>query len=399
MSASADTALSMHERVLAVIEGRKPDRTPFCDRLELWYTALSRSGELPARFAGLSLTEIHRRVGIGQFKFVPPHDFVLHGVEMVTSVDGQEVKREQDPVTARFPVFQDLVRTDRPGTTTFELITPVGTVSLTQQVLAEAVKSGETCYLAETPIKRDEDYDTIEWIYEHLELVPRFDRIREWNESIGDAGFVVPRLDRIPFQEVLIDLLGEIATFYALADQPKRVERLLQVVNENRLALIELLRGLDVPYVEMVDNLTGHMTNPKLFAEYALPSYELYSDLFHAQGKKFGSHTDGDVKPLLSMLKTCGLDVCESFSPTPLTDCTFDEAWDVWQGQPIMWGVIPSPLLEERIPEAELHAFVDHVLETVNGAPVILGISDMLLGNNMIERVEWISRRIEEYAI
>jgi hypothetical protein len=64
-----------------------------------------------------------------------------------------------------------------------------------------------------------------------------------------------------------------------------------------------------------------------------------------------------------------------------------------------MWGVIPSPLLEERAPEAELHRFVDHVLETVGSSPMILGVSDMVLGNNLIDRVEWISQRIEEHAI
>ena len=36
------TELSMHDRVLAVTQGRKPDRVPFCDRLELWRTALLR---------------------------------------------------------------------------------------------------------------------------------------------------------------------------------------------------------------------------------------------------------------------------------------------------------------------------------------------------------------------
>ncbi len=400
MSASDANRLSIHDRVADVLEGRKPDRIPFCDRLELWHTALIRQGRLPSEFKGMSLTEVHRRVGIGQFVFVTPHDFVLRGVEMVTYVDDEEMKRERDPATARFPVFEDLVDTSRPGSTTFELITPVGSVRITQRMLPEAVKWGETCYLAENPIKGPEDDAVIEWIYGHFELVPRFDRIREAETAIGRDGYVVPRLDRIPFQEVLIDLMGEIATFYALADEPTRVHRLMQVMHERRIELSDLLEGLKVPYVEFGDNMTGHMTNPKLFAEYALPQYERYTDVYHRQGKKVGSHTDGELRPLLGLLRKSGLDVCESFSPSPLTECTFDEAWAAWRdGGPIMWGVIPSPLLEERTPEAELHAFVDHVLGTVGDAPVILGISDMVLGNNLIERVEWIARRIEEHVL
>ena len=61
--------------------------------------------------------------------------------------------------------------------------------------------------------------------------------------------------------------------------------------------------------------------------------------------------------------------------------------------------MIPSPLLEERVPEAELHEFVDHVLDTVGDAPMILGISDMVLGNNLIERLEWVARRIDEHVL
>jgi hypothetical protein len=392
--------LSVHDRVLAVIQGRKPDRIPFCDRLELWRTALIRQGRLPADFEGLSLIESHRKIGMGQLKFVAPHDFRLRGVELIVSVDGQEVRRETDPVSFRWPVMEDLVEADRPGATAFEFVTPVGKVRLRQLMLPEAVSWAQMPYLEEHPIKEPEDFDTIRWIIDHIEVMARFDRIREAEAELGDFGFVVPRIDRIPFQEVLIDLLGEMATFYALNDDPGRVHALLAAIDELRVETAGLLAGLDAPYVEFADNMTGHMTNPKLFAEYAIPEYQRYAGLYHAQGKKVGSHFDGELKPLLGLLRETGLDVVESISPAPLTECTFDELWEsLGGGPPLMWGVIPSPLLEERTPESELHAFVDHVLETVGAAPIILGVSDMVLGNNLIERVEWIARRIEERVL
>jgi hypothetical protein len=400
MMEKLETSMSMHDRVLAVIQGHKPDRIPFCDRLELWRTALIRQGRLPVAFEGLSLNESHRKVGIGQFKFVRPHDFCLHGVELTISVDGQEIRRETDPMCEGWPVMDDLIQADRPGATAFEFATPVGKISLSQVMLAEAVAWGETCYLAEVPIKEPADFDTVRWIIEHIEIIPRFDRIREGQVEVGDFGFVVPKIGRIPFQEVLIDLLGEVNTFYALNDYPARVHALLAAINELRVETAGVLSGLDVPYVEFVDNVTGHMTNPKLFSEYSIPEYQRYSELYHAQGKKVGSHFDGELKPLLGQLRETGLDVIESVSPAPLTQCTFDELWEsVGGGLPVMWGVIPSPLLEERAPEAELHEFVDHVLETVGEDPIILGVSDMVLGNNLIERVEWAARRIDEHVL
>jgi len=68
------------------------------------------------------------------------------------------------------------------------------------------------------------------------------------------------------------------------------------------------------------------MTNPNLFREYCLPQYQKYTDTLHVQGKKVGSHTDGNLKPLVDLLPKAGLDVCESFTPQPLTELLFKEA-------------------------------------------------------------------------
>jgi hypothetical protein len=390
----------MHDRVLAVMQGRKPDRVPFCDRLELWRTALLRQGRLPAEFEGLTLLEAHRKVGMGQLKFVAPYDYCLHGVELTIEFNGEQVRHETDPVTSRWPVLEDLVQIDRPGMTTFNFTAPVGKISLRQAMLEEWVLWGENPYLQEHPVKEPEDFDTIRWIIEHLEVIPRFDRIYEAAAELGDFGFVVPRIDRSPFQEMLVELVGEVGTFYAMHDEPSRVQALLESIDAVRVTTAELLAGLDYPYVEFADGITGQMTNPKLFADYVVPALQHYTELYHGQGKKVGSHFDGDLKPLLGQLSDTGLDVIESVSPAPLTECTFDEMWEaVGGGPPLMWGVIPSPLLEERVPEEELRVFVDHVLEVVGDAPVILGISDMMLGNDMIERLEWIAERVESHAL
>jgi hypothetical protein len=396
----AGATLSVRERVLAVLEGRKPDRHPFCDRLELWYTALLRQERMPPEYVGLSLLDVHKRVGIGQLKFVVPHEFRLHGVEMVVFHDGEEAYRETDPVTTRFPVMEDLVPLDRPCHAAFQLRTPVGSIQVAMQVVEEAFRWGQAPYLEEHPIKGPEDFKTVHWILDHLELAPRHEDVRETVDAIGDAGFVAVRLERIPFQEVLLDYLGELPTFYALADDPAPLHGLMQAIQELRVETARLLEGLDYPYVEMLDNLSGQMTSPRLFTQYALPQYQATAELYHAQGKLLGSHTDGELKPLLGLLGETGLDVCESFSPTPLTSCTFDEAWDALGGdRPLIWGAIPSPLLEERADESELEAYIDHVLDRVGGAPIILGIADMVLGNNLIERVRYVADRIEAHAL
>jgi len=392
--------LSIHDRLLAVMSGRTPDRVPFVDRLELWYLSVTRRGVMPPEFEGMSLTEIHAAIGFGQLKFVFPCAFRLRGVELVMSIDGEVVLGETDPVVERFPALLDRVDGERIGMQTFELRTPVGTVTVRQELLEEAYLEGQIPYCRECPIKGPDDYRTVEWILDRIEIVPLFDRFREAERTIGDLGFVAPMVPRIPFQESMIAFLGEVPFFYALADEPKSVLSLMSRVHEVNLELLNQLAAFEYPYVEFSDNLSGLMTNPRLFAEYCIPHLQQYSEILHGQGKKMGDHTDGDLKALLPLIRESGLDVCESFSPAPLTACTFDEAWEAWRdGGPIMWGVIPSPLLEAPTPEPVFHGFVDHVLETVGRDPVILGVSDMVLGNNLIDRVRYVADRVEENVL
>jgi len=141
------------------------------------------------------------------------------------------------------------------------------------------------------------------------------------------------------------------------------------------------------------------MTNPRLFAEYCLPAYQRYAGILHAQGKKMGSHTDGDLRPLLNLLTETGLDVCESISPAPLTSARFEDIWHAWRHGPIIWGGIPSPLLEERTSHTSFRDTVQRWLELIDGGPIILGVGDMVLGNNCIERVREIAQMVEDLPV
>jgi hypothetical protein len=165
------------------------------------------------------------------------------------------------------------------------------------------------------------------------------------------------------------------------------------------LEILDKLEEFSCVYVEFPDNLHSLMTNPKLFRQYCLPALQRYTDILHGQGKVAGSHTDGEVKPLLGLLKESGLDVCESFSPQPLTDCTFEEAWDAWKGRPLIWGGLPSPLLEDTVSEQAYRDYAQRLLETTGGDPVIFGVVDLFMRHNSIDRVEYFAWKIENQPV
>jgi len=393
---------TMRDRVTAILQGKKPDSLPFIDRMEIWHKSKCRDGTLPAEFKGMSLNEIHREVGIGRQKFTAPYAFKLRGVEVVYTFGNEIIYRESEPVTEYFPAqwAPERVPRDKAGTTIIEYIAPVGKLSLKYEVAESMIAmSGVEPYLTEHLIKEEADYRTAEYIIEHTEIVPQFKKIQADEDDLGDNGFVVPCLHRIPFQQALLEYLGEIPLFTALYDRPDRLDRLIHVLDQQLLDILGHLKDLESIYVEFGDNLDGMMTNPKLFKKYSLPYYQKYADILHGQGKKVGSHTDGNLKPLLSLLAESNLDVCESFSPSPLTECHFEEAWQEWEKGPMIWGGIPSPILEERTSDSEFKEYVHGLLTTIGNQAIIIGVGDMVLGNNLIERVRYIAEQVENHTL
>ena len=397
---STSHRMSMHDRVLAILQDKKPDRLPFIDRMDFWYRGRHQQGTMPKEFAEMSLSEVHRAIGFGHEDWQYPYTIRYHNVEMEIDFEGEEIYHETNPEITNFPTLWGVTPVDRAGVTTTELITPVGKLVFQHKMLEESVRSGTTRpQMISRPIKEEADYRTYEYIFEHAEYCPRHDQFFTQETQLGENGYLVPIIERVPFQHLLIDAIGEIELFYALHDKPQSVERLLRVLDIQVTEKLRQLSQFQAPFVEFTDNLDGFMTNPRLFAKYVLPAYQSYSEILHGQGKKLGSHTDGDLKVLANLLPGCGLDVCESFTPSPITGCTFEEAWEAWKEGPLVWGGLPSYYLEDRVSEGEFLDYVERLLRTIGGHPIIIGVGDAVMSDNSIERVRRAAMMIEEHAI
>ncbi|MBK5108424.1 MAG: hypothetical protein JJE12_09835 [Anaerolineales bacterium] len=310
--------------------------------------------------------------------------------------DGEKILHEYEPVIDFFPDLWGLVPVDREGEIITDLVTPIGKLTSSHRVIKGSLSSGVTrLNLIKHPIVDPDDFNIYQYMIEHSEFVPMYEEFFRRSEELGGSGFLVPTLNRVPFQSVLIDAMGEIACFLGLHYHPNLIDRLMAAIDQQIVVMLENLSEFDYPYIEFVDNLDGVMTNPRLFREFVLPSYQKYADILHDQGKKIGSHTDGNLKILLPLLAGCGLDVCESFTPLPLTDCSLEEALDSWETNPLIWGGIPSSILEQRVPEYEFRKYIESLLTSIKGRPIILGIADAVMTDNLIERVKWIAERVE----
>ena len=397
---NTDRQLNFPERVLLTMQGHKPDHIPFISRMDFWYNGLKIQNKIPEPYQGLSLSEIHRAIGFGREDWCCPCAYKYKKMELILTFEGQEILHEYEPEISYFPDLWGKVPIDHAGETKTEMITPVGKLVFRHRILEESIRSGTTRpQMIEHPIRTPDDFRIYEYIIEHSEFVPYFDIFIRRANGLDNLGYLVPLLNRVPFQSLLIEAVGEIQFFYALNDTPQLIDRLLKIVDYQIVDMLEHLSGFSAPYIEFGDNLEGSMTNPRLFQKYMIPTYQRYSEIMHRQGKKLGSHTDGNLKKLVNLLPESGLDVCESFTPTPITECTFEEAWAAWDKGPLIWGGIPSYYLEAHVPEEEFQKHIDSLLELIRDRPIILGIGDAIMSDNEIERVRWIARRVEELEI
>ena len=399
---TASAKWTMKERVLAVLDRKLPDRLPFIDRIEIWYKGMQARQKMPKAYEGMSLNEVHQAVGIGRQKFSNPYALKLRGVDMRISYENEVVYQASEPEVDYFPAqyAPPQIPRNKPGTSIVEYMTPAGSVSISYTFAESMISlSGMEPLLTSHPIKDEADYRTIEYILEKAEFVPRYEEFKQEERELGSHGFLVPCIHRIPFQQALLEYLGEMSMFQSLYDNKNKLERLIHLLDQQMVDILTRIGETDLPYIEFGDNLDGMMTNPNLFKAYCLPQYGKYSDILHSQGKKVGSHTDGNLHLLADLLPESGLDVCESFGPAPLTDLPFDEAWNKWRNGPLIWGGIPSDQLEERTDQHEFEAFVDNLLTAVGCNPIIIGVSDMVLDNNIIDRVRYIAERVEAHNL
>jgi hypothetical protein len=397
---TVENKMTIRQRLLAVLQGRKPDRIPLISRVDFWYNGLKYQGKLPQEYQNLSLAEVHKKTGFGQEEWFFPCALRLHGAELVIRHEGQEIYHQTDPEVTNFPSLWGMIPSDRPGTSEIEITTPMGKLTFKEKLLVESLESGAWRPMTVIhPIREEADYKTFEYLLEHSEFVPRYENFLKRDAEIGEGGFLVPMLNRTPFQILLLDGLGEMAMFYALQDTPIQVERLLNLLGEVNCSILKSLANFNVPYIEFCENIDVSMANPGLFKKYILPAYQSYADILHSQDKKLGAHTDGNLKGLVPLLAESGLDVCESFTPAPLTTCTFEEAWQGWSSGPLLWGGIPSCYLEARYSEEEFHERVNEILALVGSKPVVLGIADAVMPDNMIGRLTWLVERVESFQL
>jgi len=82
-----------------------------------------------------------------------------------------------------------------------------------------------------------------------------YEEFKAEEKAVGSHGFVVPCIHRIPFQQALLEYLGEMSLFQALYDSREDLNRLIHLLDQQMMDIIHRLAQTELRYIEFGDNL------------------------------------------------------------------------------------------------------------------------------------------------
>ena len=364
------------ERVLAILDGRSPDRIPWIPRLQVWHQAHTNMGSLPERLQGMDLRQVERELGMG----TPARGGSVVAGEQRGDV---EVSTRQEGETR---------------VTTYR--TPAGEVWTRHRGSDELRLAGIGDLEVEHLIKGPEHFGAVEYMVQHTHYAPTYEKYLEYEAEIGEDGYPLVSAGDCPFHYYLQKLAGYQNAYYMLYDYPDKVEHLLGVLEEvDRERLWPVVAGSPARLVMHGVHLDSTMTPVPMFERYITPYYQDFTALLRPRGITLAMHADNDSRLILEHLREAGYGMAETFTTAPQVSCTLEEARAAWGTDVIIWGGVPSVLLEDSYSDEQFESYMRGVFRAIApGGAFILGVADNIMPRALLHRLERIAEMVEMWG-
>lgn len=188
--------------------------------------------------------------------------------------------------------------------------TPVGTISQTS--IKDPTYGSD--WVRKHYLESEDDYRVMTYIAEHTVFEEQGKAVIRRKKDLGDDGVLIGRLDRSPYQKVLVELAGPEGFLTTLHTTPHVVEPLLEVLERRSREQLELALSSPVDCVWQPDNVTTELTPPDAFSKYCLPLYRHAGERCREAGKPYLVHIDGKLEAILDLVSSASIDVIESIS-------------------------------------------------------------------------------------
>ena len=345
--------MTPRERVLAVLQGRKPDQVP----LTIYETMFPQcAAERVLRNAGACIIE--RRVP----------SFTKSTPNCVTEThtyhrDGHERRRT-------------VIRT------------PVGEISTVDEA------AGFTRWTIERLFKGPQDYKVLRYMAEDEQYAPNYEAYTRAEKYCGDDVLMRYGPGGIPLHVIMIHYMG--VELFAVEWMERRDEilRLERAMRESQRKAFPIVAASPITHANLGGNLAPEVMGPPRLREFCLPFLNECAEIMHEHGKLLGSHMDANNKAWAADLAASKLDYIEAFTPAPDTDMTLAEALEAWPDK-VLWINFPSSLHLASLDV--IRRTTRELIETAAGTHrLILGITEDMPEDRWQENLLAISEVINE---
>ena len=272
--------------------------------------------------------------------------------------------------------------------------TPVG--SLTEDYSYSS--AANSWFLTKHPVQSSEDFKTLIYLYEHVQVTPSLKAFRQQYDSLGEAGLILPVIgvgSKTAFQSLVEHWCGTEHLAYALCDFPDLVEECLQLMWEKDEETIDIaLCSPAEGFIFWEDSSTTNIS-PDFFRRYTLPQINRWGERLHRENRLLVHHACGHLRDFMPLMAESAIDALESVSPPPTGNI---EPWEIRRALPpriaLIGGIEPTFLLQSGT--KELLTQVELLLQRMKGSRYILANSDSCPPGVEYEKFLAVSRLVAE---
>lgn len=269
--------------------------------------------------------------------------------------------------------------------------TPIGEI---YQDVGQSKGAGSE-HISKYYINSLEDYKIMQYLVENTIFRKNEESFRRKRENLGEDGVVMGRVDRCPYQKILIELAGAQQFLLDLYTDPEPALELMDAMDKKMDEAFEMIVESDVEVIWQPDNVTSDMTPPNCYEKYCLPFYQKHSKQVKQSGKQYIVHMDGKIKALRDLINKSGFDGIESLSfPEIGGDHTLTEAREAFPGMVILPN-FPANMCVKA--DKEIEEFLIRLVEEAGTkTPLMLQVSEDIPEEDWKRVLPIISRIINE---
>ncbi|MDI6829347.1 MAG: uroporphyrinogen decarboxylase family protein, partial [Armatimonadota bacterium] len=277
--------------MLAVVQGRMPDRVPFVQ-----YDGIAAPNE--------EVWECVGRENMGILRWSHVHAAHTPNCRFETSkviVDG-------------VPCVRTYLHTQKGTLVQEKLIEPTYGTGATKRHF----------------IQKKDDYLILMAYLEDLVITEDLSQYYKDVHELGEDGLPHVSIGRTPFQQLWIQWVSITDLSVHLVDYPDLMADVISLMGKRLRDIFEIVRRAPVPYVVFGDNITAPVIGERYFREYCLPYYRELADMLSDRNIPVYVHMDGDLKPLWNAISESGILGIDSMSPPPDNDTSVGQAAAMW---------------------------------------------------------------------